>query len=55
MVLRFKNREPREFMVPGNIEFGGVELPIGLSLIFLVLLATASMNLITKRVAMPRG
>jgi amino acid transporter len=55
MVLRFKNREPREFLVPGNILIGGVEWPIGLSLIFLVLLATASMNLITKRVATVSG
>ncbi len=55
MVLRFKNREPREFMVPGNLRIGGVEWPLGLSLIFLVLLATAAMNLITKRVATVSG
>ncbi len=55
MVLRFKNREPREFLVPGNIKIGGVEWPVGLLLIFLVLLATASMNLVTKRVATISG
>ncbi|HXT02132.1 MAG TPA: APC family permease [Elusimicrobiota bacterium] len=55
MVLRFKRREAREFMVPGNVLVGGVEWPIGLTMIFLVLLATASMNLITKRVATVSG
>jgi len=55
MVLRFKDRSPREFMVPGNIRAGGVELPVGLALIFLVLLATAAMNLITKKVATISG
>jgi amino acid transporter len=55
MVLRFKDRSRREFMVPGNVRAGGVELPVGLALIFLVLLATAAMNLITKRVATISG
>ncbi len=55
MVLRFKDRRPREFLVPLNIEAGGVEWPIGLALIFLVLLATAAMNLITKKVATVSG
>jgi len=55
MVLRFKNREHREFMVPGNIKAGGVEWPIGLTLIFLVLFATALMNLVTKRIATISG
>ena len=55
MVLRFKNRQPREFLVPGNVKIRDVEWPVGLSLIFLILLATASMNLITKRVATISG
>ncbi len=55
MVLRFKNREPREFLVPGNIKVGEVEWPIGLALIFLVLFGTALMNLVTKRVATISG
>ncbi|MDE2142159.1 MAG: APC family permease [Elusimicrobia bacterium] len=55
MMLRFKNREPREFLVPGNIRIGDVEWPIGLALIFVVLLCTAMMNLITKRVATVSG
>ncbi len=55
MMLRFKNREPREFMVPGNILVKGVQWPVGLAAVFLVLLVTASMNLITKRVATVSG
>ncbi|MBI3565076.1 MAG: APC family permease [Elusimicrobia bacterium] len=55
MMLRFKNREPREFLVPGNIHVGDVEWPIGLGLIFVVLFATALMNLVTKRVATVSG
>ena len=55
MMLRFKKREPREFMVPGNIRVNGVEWPIGLAAVFLILFVTASMNLLTKRVATISG
>jgi amino acid transporter len=55
VVLRFRDRSPREFKVPLNVRIKGVELPIGLSLIFLVLLATALMNLLTKEVATISG
>jgi hypothetical protein len=55
IVLRFKNREPREFMVPGNLRVGGADWPIGLGAIFLVLLLTALMNLVTKKVATISG
>ena len=37
--------------MPLNLRVGGVELPIGLGLVFLVLLATALLNLLTKEVA----
>src|SRR5262249_18526438 len=46
--LRFKDPTPREFKVPFNLRVRGVELPIGLSLIFLVLLFTAVLNFLTK-------
>ena len=42
---------PREFKVPLELCIGGVEVPIGLSSIFLVLLVTAILNLLTKEVA----
>jgi amino acid transporter/nucleotide-binding universal stress UspA family protein len=55
VVLRFKDKTPREYKVPLNVRLGGVELPIGLSLIFLVLLVTAVLNLFTKEVATVSG
>ncbi|HLK12934.1 MAG TPA: APC family permease [Candidatus Binatia bacterium] len=55
VVLRFKDRRPRAWRVPLNLRLGRVELPVGLAAIFLVLLATALMNLITKRVATEWG
>jgi amino acid transporter/nucleotide-binding universal stress UspA family protein len=51
VVLRFKDRSPREFKVPLNIRIRGVEVPIGLGIVFLILLATAILNLLTKEVA----
>lgn len=55
LVLRFKDPRPREFKVPLNVRLGNVELPIGLGLIFLVLLITAVMNFFTKEVATVAG
>src|SRR5215467_2351367 len=55
VVLRFKDRRPREWRVPFNVRLGRWELPLGLLLIFLVLLATAVMNLLTKKVATEWG
>jgi amino acid transporter len=51
VVLRFKDRSPREFKVPFNIRIGNVEIPLGLSAIFLILLLTALLNFFTKEVA----
>jgi nucleotide-binding universal stress UspA family protein len=51
VVLRFKDRSPREYKVPFNVRIGNVEVPIGLSLIFLILLCTALLNFFTKEVA----
>jgi amino acid transporter/nucleotide-binding universal stress UspA family protein len=55
VVLRFKDKTPREYKVPFNVRVGKIELPIGLSLIFLVLLITALLNLFTKEVATVSG
>jgi amino acid transporter len=51
VVLRFKDRSPREFKVPLNIRIRGVEVPIGLSAICLILLSAAVLNTLTKEVA----
>jgi amino acid transporter len=48
LVLRRKAPEQRDWRVPGNIKIGGVEIPIGLGLISLVLFSTAFVNLFTK-------
>src|SRR5262249_51773481 len=51
-MLRFTMPVEREFKVPGNIPIGGgKEIPVGLGLIFLVLLVAAIMNFLTKEYA----
>jgi amino acid transporter/nucleotide-binding universal stress UspA family protein len=55
VVLRFKDRTPRAYMVPLNVKIGDVEVPIGLGLIFLTLLAAAILNFFTKEVATVGG
>lgn len=55
VVLRFKDPTPREFKVPLNFRIRGVEIPMGLGIIFLVLAVTAVMNLLTKQVATVAG
>jgi nucleotide-binding universal stress UspA family protein len=54
-VLRFRDRSKREFLVPLNIKIGTIEIPIGLPLIFMVLMAAAVTNLFTKDVATKWG
>jgi amino acid transporter len=55
MVLRFKDRSPREWKVPLNVSLGGREFPLGLGLITLLLFAVAGINLLTKQVATISG
>jgi amino acid transporter len=55
VVLRFKDHRPRAWRVPLNVRLGRVELPLGLMAIFLVLLVTALVNLVTKQVATEWG
>jgi amino acid transporter len=56
LVLRFTEPDvPREWRVPPNIRVRGVELPIGLALITLVLFAVAILNLFTKQTATISG
>jgi amino acid transporter len=55
MMLRFKDRSPRQYEVPLNIEFhrksGEIEFPVGIAVVFLILLSTALINLATKKTA----
>ncbi len=55
VVLRFKDRSPREFKVPFNVHVGNVEVPIGLGVIFLIVFLSALANLLTKEVATISG
>lgn len=48
LVLRFRNKEPREWKVPGNFRIAGVEIPLGLAVIASVLFLVAIVNLFTK-------
>src|SRR5262245_1053861 len=55
VVLRFKDHTPREFLVPLNIRWGQVHLPIGLSVVFLIVFLSAIANFVTKPVATVSG
>lgn len=55
LALRFKDKSPREWKVPLNLQLGGRELPIGLAMIALILFTVASVNLVTKQVATISG
>jgi len=48
LVLRFTEPGNREWKVPGNLQIGKTEIPIGLILISAVLFITAVVNLFTK-------
>jgi amino acid transporter len=54
-VLRFRDRSPRQYRVPLNIPIktrsGKIEVPIGITVVFLILFSTACMNLVTKETA----
>ncbi|HTV65327.1 MAG TPA: APC family permease [Bryocella sp.] len=55
VVLRYTEPENRQWKVPGNLHIAGVEIPVGLFLISLLLFATAVVNLFTKQLATISG
>ncbi len=55
LVLRYTIPEKREWKVPGNFHIRGVEIPVGLVLISIVLFSTALVNLFTKELATIAG
>ncbi|MGP0068499.1 MAG: amino acid permease, partial [Isosphaeraceae bacterium] len=55
LVLRFKEPGVREYEVPLNFKVGKFDVPLGISLIFLVLAGAALANLVTKEVATITG
>src|SRR5712691_5966900 len=55
LVLRYKQPGEREYQVPLNLRIGGVEIPVGLGMIALILFAIAVVNLFTKPAATVSG
>jgi amino acid transporter len=55
LVLRFKDRSPREWKVPFNMRLYGSEIPLGLGVIAALLFSIAGINFITKQVATISG
>jgi hypothetical protein len=55
LVLRYKQPGKREFRVPLNFRIGKLEIPLGLVLITLTLVALCLINLLTKQVATISG
>src|SRR5260370_2932916 len=55
VILRFKDRKPREYRMPFNVNLGGVELPLGLIAPFLCMFCAAIMTLLTKEIATVAG
>ena len=49
LVLRYKDKRPREWKVPGNITVAGLEIPLGLGAISLFLFLIAVINVFTKK------
>ncbi len=55
LVLRFKRPGHRDYEVPLNFKVGRYDVPLGMTLIFLVLVIAAISNLFTKEVATVTG
>jgi nucleotide-binding universal stress UspA family protein len=51
LILRYKDRRPRQWRVPLNLRIGSTEIPVGLGLITLTLFVLAGVNLFTKQLA----
>lgn len=55
LVLRYTHKGERDFRVPFNFKIAGIEIPVGLGLITLTLVALCMINLFTKQVATVSG
>ena len=55
LVLRYTEPGKREYRVPLNFQIGNLEIPLGLALITLTLIALCVVNLFTKQVATISG
>lgn len=55
LVLRYTEPGKRDYQVPLNFHIGKIEIPVGLALITLTLIALCGINLFTKQVATVSG
>jgi amino acid transporter len=55
LVLRYSEPGKREYKVPLNFHIGKIEIPLGLALITLTLIALCGINLFTKEIATVSG
>ncbi len=55
LVLRYRDKSPREWKVPPNLVVGKFEIPIGLIFVFLILFSLGFINLFTKPIATEGG
>ncbi|MBN1634476.1 MAG: APC family permease [Ignavibacteria bacterium] len=55
IVLRYRDKRPREWRVPVNIKIGKTHIPIGIITIFLILFISAIANFFTKPIATVSG
>ena len=55
LVLRYTHKGERDFRVPFNFKIAGIEIPVGLGLITLTLIALCMINLLTKQIATISG
>lgn len=55
VILRFKDKRPREWKVPLNLRLDNLEIPFGLAVIAFLLFSIAGINLLTKEVATVSG
>ncbi|HJD20069.1 MAG TPA: APC family permease [Candidatus Avelusimicrobium excrementipullorum] len=56
IMLRFKRAgEKRDFMFPFNIKYENYYIPVGMTLVFLFLLAVGTVNLLTKQISTVSG
>ena len=55
VILRFKDRSPREWKVPGNIRIGKIEFPLGITVVSVLLLMIGITNFFTKTIATTWG
>ncbi|HAH31778.1 MAG TPA: APC family permease [Elusimicrobia bacterium] len=56
IILRFKkNDEKRDWMFPCNLKVDNVYVPVGLTVVLMILLAATGMNMLTKKIATIAG